>query len=280
MNRIRTHQEIAKDIHEFVVEAPEIAASAQPGHFVVVMADEKGERIPLTIADFDREAGTVTLVLMVVGTSTHKIAALPGGGEFFAMAGPLGAPSEIEKYGTVVCVAGGVGVAPVYPIARALKAAGNRVISVQGSRTKDLLFWTDKLASVSDRHILMTDDGTAGEQGLVTVPLERLLKSQSEGPISRVWVIGPPPMMRACSETTRPYSVKTFVSLNTLMVDGTGMCGGCRVDVGGKTLFTCVQGPEFDGHLVDWKLFFNRQKVYHEQEQCSLRRYLDSGSPR
>jgi ferredoxin--NADP+ reductase len=280
MNRILTHREIAKDIHELVVEAPEIAATAKPGHFVVVMADEKGERIPLTVADFDRSKGTLTLVLMVVGTSTHKIAALPQGGNLFALAGPLGAPSEIEKYGTVVCVAGGVGVAPVYPIARALKEAGNRVVCIQGSRTRDLLFWTEKLASASDRHILMTDDGTAGAKGLVTAPLEEILKTGSEGPVSRVWVIGPPPMMRACAETTRPYSVKTFVSLNTLMVDGTGMCGGCRVDVGGKTLFTCVQGPEFDGHQVDWNLFFNRQKIYREHEQCSLKRYLEQGSAR
>jgi ferredoxin/flavodoxin---NADP+ reductase len=280
MRRILMNREIAKDIHEFIVEAPEIAACAKPGHFVIVMADDKGERVPLTIADFDRSKGTLTLVLMAVGTSTRKLASLPTGGKLYALAGPLGVPSEIEKVGTIVCVAGGVGVAPVYPIARALKEAGNRVICIQGSRTKDLLFWTDKLASVSDRHILVTDDGTAGTKGLVTAPLDELLKSASEGPISRIWAIGPPPMMRACVETTRPYSVKTFVSLNTLMVDGTGMCGGCRVDVGGEILFTCVQGPEFDGHKVDWSLFFNRQKVYHALEQCSLEKYIQERGAR
>jgi ferredoxin--NADP+ reductase len=277
MNRILIHKEIAKDIHEFVVEAPAIAKAAIPGQFVIVMADERGERIPLTIADFDRTKGTLTLVLMAIGTSTRKIAALPQGADLFAVAGPLGMASEVENFGTVICVAGGVGVAPVYPIARALKEAGNKVICIQGSRTKDLLFWTDKIASVSDKHILMTDDGTFGVKGMVTAPLEELLKTQSEGPIARVWVIGPPPMMRACAETTRPYGVKTFVSLNTMMVDGTGMCGGCRVNVDGKTRFTCVDGPEFDGHQVDWTLFFNRQKVYHSQEQCSLNRYMEKG---
>ncbi len=277
MNRILIHKEIAKDIHEFVVEAPAIAKAAIPGQFVIVMADDRGERIPLTIADFDRAQGTLTLVLMAIGTSTRKIAALPQGADLFAVAGPLGMASEVEKYGTIICVAGGVGVAPVYPIARALKEAGNKVICIQGSRTKDLLFWTDKIASVSDKHILMTDDGTFGVKGMVTAPLEELLKTQSEGPIARVWVIGPPPMMRACAETTRPYGVKTFVSLNTMMVDGTGMCGGCRVNVGGKTRFTCVDGPEFDGHQVDWALFSNRQKVYHSQEQCSLNRYMEKG---
>jgi len=274
MNRILSHNEIAKDILELVIEAPEIAKAAIPGQFVIVMADDKGERIPLTIADFDRVNGTVTLVLMAVGTSTHKLKAIAQGGSIFAVAGPLGLPSEIQKLGTVVCAAGGVGVAPIYPIARALKTFGNKVICIQGSRTKDLLFWTDKIASVSDKHIVMTDDGTAGTKGMVTAPLEELLKSNSDGPIACVWVIGPPPMMRACAETTRPYGIKTLVSLNTMMVDGTGMCGGCRVSVGGKTKFTCVDGPEFDGHLVDWALLSSRQKVYHTQEQCSLNRYL------
>lgn len=274
MNRIVSKRTLAQDIHEFVVEAPEIAAKAQAGHFVIVMADGVGERVPLTVADYDRVCGTVTLVLMAIGTSTHKLAALKEGGLLYALAGPLGIPSEIEKYGTVVCVAGGVGAAPVFPIARALKEAGNRVVVIQGSRTKDLLFWTDKLASVADRHILVTDDGTAGEKALVTAPLTGLLKDPGADPVVRVWAIGPPPMMRACVEATRPFGVKTIVSLNTLMVDGTGMCGGCRVDVGGKTFFTCVDGPEFDGHQVDWDLFGKRQRVYHEQEQCSLTRYV------
>lgn len=278
MNQVLHHREIAQGIHELVVEAPEVAAAARPGHFVIVMADEKGERVPLTLADFDAARGTVTLVVMAVGTSTRKIAAIPERGSLFALAGPLGTASEIANYGTVVCVAGGVGVAPIYPIARALREAGNRVVSIQGSRTKDLLFWADRIASVSDRHFLLTDDGTFGEKGMVTAPLERLLKSESEGPIARVWVIGPPPMMRACAEVTRPFGVKTIVSLNTLMVDGTGMCGGCRVSVGGQTRFTCVQGPEFDGHLVDWVLLANRQRVYHPQERCSLNRYLEKGT--
>ncbi len=274
MNRIVSKILLARDIHEFVVEAPEIAARAKAGHFIVAMADNVGERVPLTIADFDPGRGTITLVVMAIGTSTRKMAALQEGGHFHAVVGPLGTPSEIEKTGTVLCVAGGVGAAPVYPIARALREAGNRVVTIQGSRTKDLLFWEDKLASVSDRQILVTDDGTAGAKALVTEPLKELLASKTEGEVTRIWAVGPPPMMRACAEASRPFGVKTYVSLNTLMVDGTGMCGGCRVEVGGKTFFTCVQGPEFDGHQVDWEGFFNRQRVYHDQEKCSLDRYV------
>ena len=269
MNRILSNNRIAGDIYELVLEAPEIASKALPGHFVILMADEISERIPLTIADFDPARGTLTLVLMVVGTSTRKLAALSVGAGPFALAGPLGVPSEIKKYGTVVCVAGGVGTAPVYPIARALKAAGNRVICIQGARTKDLLFWAEKIASACDEHILVTDDGSFGTKGLVTGPLTSLLESGSEGTLARVWAIGPPPMMKACADTTKPYSVKTIVSLNTLMVDGTGMCGGCRVQVGGQTLFTCVQGPEFDGHEVNWNFFGSRQKMYYSLERCS-----------
>jgi len=274
MNRVLSNRPLARDIHELVVEAPGIAAVALPGHFVVAMADAKGERIPLTIADHDPVRGTLTLVVMTVGTSTRKVVSVPEGGNLFALAGPLGIPSEIRGFGTVVLIAGGVGAAPVYPIARALKEAGNRVIVIQGARHKDLLFWSDRLSSASSRHILVTDDGSTGAKGLVTAPLQELLETRSEGPIACVWAIGPSPMMRACAEITRPFSVKTLVSLNTLMVDGTGMCGGCRVDVGGKVRFTCVDGPEFDGHEVDWGLFFSRQKVYHAQEQCSLERYV------
>jgi ferredoxin--NADP+ reductase len=272
MPRILRKVQLAPGIHELVVDAPQVAAKARAGHFVIVMADEHGERIPLTIADYDANSGEVTLVLMTVGKSSHKLARLRQGDDLYAFIGPLGHASEIGDFGTVIMVAGGVGTAPVYPIARALKEHGNRVISIQGARNAELVFWKDKLAAVSDRHILTTDDGSAGRKGLVTEPLKELLESESG--IGCVYAIGPAVMMRACAETTRPFGVHTIVSLNTVMVDGTGMCGGCRVRVGKDVLFTCVDGPEFDGHLVDWDSVLARQRIYHAEEKCSLERYM------
>jgi ferredoxin--NADP+ reductase len=274
MNAILKKTELVPKIFELVVDAPRVAKKALPGHFVVVMAEENGERIPLTIADFDRDAGTVTLVVMVVGTSTTKICGLEPGQPLHALIGPLGAPSEIERLDTVVMVAGGVGTAPVYPIARAFHDLGCRVITIQGARSQDLLFWTDRMAAVSDEHIVTTDDGSCGRKGLVTEPLAELLEKNDDGKIQCVYAIGPAVMMKFCAETTRPHAVPTVVSLNSVMVDGTGMCGGCRVDVGGDTKFTCVDGPEFDGHLVDWDLLMSRQRIYHEQEACSLDKYV------
>jgi len=275
MSKILQKTELVPKIHEYIVETPKIASKAQPGHFVVVMADETGERIPLTIADFDREKGTITLVLMVVGASSMKLAKLQAGDSFHALIGPLGEASEIENFGTAVVVAGGLGTAPVYPIARGLKEAGCEVISIQGARSKDLLFWEDKMAAVSEQHILTTDDGSVGRKALVTEPLKELLEADSEKKIGCVYAIGPAVMMKFCCETTRPFGTRTIASLNSVMVDGTGMCGGCRVDIGGETKFTCVDGPEFDGHLVDWDLLLTRQRVYHEQEQCSLNKYVE-----
>jgi ferredoxin--NADP+ reductase len=275
MNRIVEKLRLAPKIYEYVVEAPQVASKAQPGHFVIVMADEKGERVPLTIADFDRTAGTVTLVLMEVGTSTHKLAHLQQGDDLYALIGPLGHPSEIRDFGTVIMVAGGVGTAPIYPIARAMRQAGSRVISIQGARSAELLFWQEKLAAVSHEHIITTDDGSFGRKGLVTQPLKEMLENDPSHQIGCIYAIGPAIMMKFCAETTRPFGAKTIVSLNTVMVDGTGMCGGCRVRVGGKTLFTCVDGPEFDGHLVDWNTVMSRQKIYHAEEQCSLNRYVE-----
>lgn len=275
MNRIVEKFQLVPKIHQFVVEAPQVASKAQAGHFVIVMADEKGERIPLTVADYDREAGTVTLVLMEVGTSSRKLARLASGDNLFALIGPLGHPSEVENFGTAVMVAGGVGTAPIYPIARTMREAGNHVITIQGARSKELLFWEDKMAAVSDEHILTTDDGSAGRKALVTEPLKELLEDGNRK-IGCVYAIGPAVMMKFCAETTRPFGVKTIVSLNTIMVDGTGMCGGCRVAVGDKTLFTCVDGPEFDGHLVDWDSVLLRQRIYHAEEKCSLDRYVET----
>ncbi len=275
MNRIIRKQELVKDIFEMVVEAPLIAEKAEPGHFVLVMPEEKGERIPLTIADFDRRAGTITLVIMVVGTTTMKSTRIPAGGSLYAVVGPLGHASEIENFGTVLMVAGGVGAAPIFPIARRLHEVGNRVLSIHGARTKALLFWEEKIASVSHEHIITTDDGSYGREGLVTTPLKQVLEDDADKRIRCVYTIGPAIMMKFCALTTRSFGVRTIASLNSVMVDGTGMCGGCRVDVGGKTLFTCVDGPEFDAHLVDWDTLMHRQKIYINEEKCSLEKYIE-----
>jgi len=261
------------------VDAPRIAHKAEPGQFVVVMADEQGERIPLTIADFDRDRGTLTMVLMVVGTSSRKLARLGVGDRLHALIGPLGKASPIEEFSTVVMVAGGVGTAPIFPIARAFYELGCRVITIQGARQKDLLFWVDRLGAVSHEHIITTDDGSSGRKGLVTEPLKELLESDAGKSVGCVYAIGPAVMMKFCALTTKPFGVKTVVSLNTIMVDGTGMCGGCRVRVGDDTRFTCVDGPEFDGHLVDWDLLLARQKIYTEEEHCSLDHYLQEQGP-
>ncbi len=271
MYKIVSHEELVQSIHSFVVEAPEIAAKAQPGQFVVVRVDEQGERIPLTLADWDRKSGTLTLVAQRVGTSTAKLAALGAGDAILNVVGPLGLASEIEKFGTVVCVGGGVGVAPVYPIVRALRENGNKVISIMGARNKDLLFWEDKMRRVSDELIVMTDDGSHGRKGVVTIPLKEVLE---KGGVARVVAIGPGIMMKFSAATTKPFGVKTVVSLNSIMVDGTGMCGSCRVSVGGATKFACVDGPEFNGHEVDWDLLQSRQKMYLESEKKSFEQWL------
>jgi ferredoxin/flavodoxin---NADP+ reductase len=215
------------------------------------------------------------MVLMVVGTSSLKLSRLEAGQALHALIGPLGQPSEIEDYPSVVLVAGGVGTAPVYPIARAFHQRGCQVIAIQGARTKELLFWTDRMAAVSHQHIITTDDGSFGRKGLVTEPLKEVLEQDAQRRIGCVYAIGPAPMMKFCAKTTQPFGTRTMVSLNTVMVDGTGMCGGCRVTVGGKVRFTCAEGPEFDGHQVDWDELLLRQKVYVEHEACSLKLYAE-----
>jgi ferredoxin--NADP+ reductase len=268
---------LVPSIHLFQVAAPAVARKAQPGQFVVVRIDERGERIPLTIADWDEAEGSVTIVFMEVGTTTARLALLEAGDAIADFVGPLGLPAHIENFGTVVCVAGGVGTAVIAPIARALKSAGNRLISILGARSKDLLFWEDKLRSVSDQLIVTTDDGTYGRKGVVTVPLKELLESGEK--VDRVIAIGPGIMMKFCSLTTALFGVKTIVSLNPIMVDGTGMCGCCRVSVGGETKFACVDGPDFDGHQVDWDLLFARQRIYLGEEKCSFEQWRKSISP-
>jgi ferredoxin--NADP+ reductase len=255
-----------------VVEVPQVARKAQAGQFVIVRIGEHSERIPLTIADFDRQAGTITLIFQEVGKSTMEMGTLEPGDGFATVAGPLGHPTEIEKYGTVVCVGGGVGIAPIYPIARALKEAGNRVISIIGARTRDLLFWEERMRAVSDELIVCTDDGSYGRKALVTEPLKELLEARGKE-IARVWAIGPAIMMKFVSLTTQPYKVPTVVSLNTIMIDGTGMCGGCRVLLDEGARFVCVDGPEFDAHKVDWNNLLARQQFYRTEEALAVERW-------
>jgi NAD(P)H-flavin reductase len=259
---------LAAKIHLFEIEAAAVAAKARAGQFVVVRIDEKGERIPLTLADWDAKKGSVTVVFMEVGATTFRLALLKAGDSIADLVGPLGTPTHIEKFGTVICVAGGVGAAPVLPIARALKQKGNKIISILGARSENLLFWEDRLRDVSHRLIVTTDDGTYGRKGVVTEPLKELLEGGEK--IDRVIAIGPSIMMKFCAQTTRPFGVKTIVSLNPIMVDGTGMCGCCRVSVGGATKFACVDGPDFDGHQVDWDLLFARQRTYLSEEKRSF----------
>ena len=268
MYRILEKEDLTPTIHLFRVEAPAVAKKAQAGQFVIVRDDDKGERIPLTIADWNEEEGSVTIVFMEVGTTTKKLACLSAGDSILNFVGPLGRPTEIEDFGTVVCVAGGFAIATIVPIAREMKQAGNKVISIMGFRTKDLVFWEERLESVSHELIVTTDDGSYKRKGLVTEPLKEVLQERK---IDRVIAIGPTVMMKFSSLTSKPFGVKTIVSLNPIMVDGTGMCGCCRVEVGGETRFACVDGPDFDGHEVDWDLLMNRQRTYLQEEQESLK---------
>ncbi len=254
------------------IEAPHVSRKAKAGQFVIVRIDEFGERIPLTIADYSREQGTITIIFQEVGKSTKHLGTLNPGDTVASFAGPLGHPTEIKNYGSVVCIGGGVGIAPIYPIARSLKEAGNRVISIIGARTKDLLFWEDRMRFVSDQLIVCTDDGSQGRKALVTEPLTELL-ADTTNTIARVWAIGPAPMMKFVTLTTKPYNVPTIVSLNTIMIDGTGMCGGCRVLLEDGAQFVCVDGPEFDGHRVDWNSLLSRLSFYTSEEKEAAERY-------
>lgn len=251
----------------FIVQAPRVAQKARPGQFVIVRINEQGERIPLTIADFDAQAGTITLIVQEVGKSTLQMGLMQPGEGFENIAGPLGHCSEIENYGTVAVVGGGVGIAPVFPITRALKQAGNQVISIIGARNASLLFWEERMAAFSDQLILCTDDGSKGRKALVTGPLQEILAANQ---VKRVWAIGPAVMMKFVAEATRPYQVPTVVSLNTVMIDGTGMCGGCRVVLNDGAKFVCVDGPEFDGHRVDWDNMLSRLSFYKAEEKQAL----------
>ena len=275
MYKILEKQVLSDVTKLLVVEAPQVARKAQAGQFIIVITHERGERIPLTIADYDREAGTITMIFQEVGKSTMEMGLMEVGDAFKTVVGPLGHPTEIENFGTVVCVGGGVGIAPVYPIARALREAGNKVISIIGARTKDLLLWEDKMRAVSDELIVTTDDGSYERKDLVTVPLKEILEA-NPGKIAKIWAIGPAIMMKFVAATTKPFNVPTIVSLNSIMVDGTGMCGGCRVLMDEGAQFVCVDGPEFDGHKVDWNNLLSRMSFYRSEEQVAVQRFRDT----
>lgn len=271
MNEIIEKTDLLENIVKMVVFAPAVAKKRRAGQFIVLMVDEKGERIPLTIVDSDPEKGTITLIFQVAGKTTAALARLAVGDKLANLLGPLGNPTEIENFGHVVCMGGGVGVGVIYPIAKALKQAGNRVTSIIGARTKAMLILEEEMRQASDRLIVATDDGTYGFHGFVSAVLQNLIDEGEK--IDRVFSIGPVPMMRVVCSVTKPYGIPTTVSLNAIMVDATGMCGACRVSVGGKTRFTCVDGPEFDGHEVDFELLTCRLRMYSDQECQSMDKY-------
>lgn len=268
MNRILFKEQLSQDVYRMRVAAPLIAEERQPGQFVILQLDtEYGERIPLTIADADPAEGSITLIFQVVGRSTRLLSQLQTGDSIANLVGPLGRPTHIEKFGWVVCVGGGIGVAPLHPIAQGLKRAGNRLGVIIGARSKDLVILEKEMRALADEVLICTDDGSYGRKALVTEPLKEWCERAPKPDL--VVAIGPPLMMKFCSETTRPHGVPTVVSLNTIMVDGTGMCGGCRVTVGGKTKFVCVDGPEFDGHQVDFDQMIQRLGSYRQQERLA-----------
>jgi ferredoxin--NADP+ reductase len=256
---------LSDTVKQIKIKAPLVAKKAKPGQFIILRIDEKGERIPLTIADYDRKEGTVTIIFMEVGKTTKQLGTLKVGDTIANFAGPLGVPSEVKKYGTVICIGGGVGIAPLYPIVRALKESGNYVVSILGARNEKLLLLEDEIEKYSDEFYITTDDGSKGQKGFVSDVLQRQIDEKEN--IDMVMAIGPVIMMKVVSNITKKFNIKTFVSLNPIMVDGTGMCGGCRVTVRGETKFACVDGPEFDGHEVDFDNLMLRNRRFIEEEE-------------
>ena len=265
MFKILKKEELSPNVYAMEIDAPRVAKMAEPGQFIVLRVNEEGERIPLTIANFDRKTGRILIVFQVIGASTMELAALKEGDDILDFVGPLGRPSEIAKLdGTMVVVGGGIGVAPTFPIARAMKEAGNKVIAIMGAKTKDILIMEDEMKEVTDEIVVTTDDGSRGIKGFVTNAVQALVDRGEK--IAQITAIGPVIMMKSVADATRALGIKTVVSLNPIMVDGTGMCGGCRVTVGDETKFACVDGPEFDGHLVDFKGLMSRQRMYRDLE--------------
>ncbi|KPJ65048.1 ferredoxin-NADP reductase [candidate division WOR-1 bacterium DG_54_3] len=265
MPKIISKQKLAESISRMVVDAPHIARAAKPGQFVVVIPTENAERIPLTIADTDTQNGTISIIFQIVGATTQVLDSLKEGDQIAHVLGPLGVPSHIEKYGTVVVIGGGVGIAEIYPYVKALKEANNKVITIIGARCEELLIYRKELGAESDELKITTDDGSCGRKGFVSDELKDMLASGMK--IDLVVAVGPVPMMKVCCDVTKPQGIKTLVSLNPIMMDATGMCGVCRVVVGGKTKFACVEGPEFDGHEVDFEELSNRLKMYKDVEK-------------
>jgi ferredoxin--NADP+ reductase len=273
MFRIIDKEFLSENVARLVIEAPYIAKSRKAGNFIILRIDENGERIPLTISDADIEKGTITLIVQRVGVSSHKLCTMNAGDSILDVVGPLGEATHISNIGTVLCAGGGVGVAPLFPIVQAMKLAGNRVITVIAARNKDLIILEDKMREYSDELIIMTDDGSKGSKGLVTQGMEEVILREK---VNEAIVIGPAIMMKYAALTTKKYNIPTLASLNTIMVDGTGMCGACRVSVGGKTEFVCVNGPEFDAHKVDFDEMLNRLNSYKKKESEGYSDYLKS----
>jgi NAD(P)H-flavin reductase len=269
---IAKKEEIAPKFWRFLITAPDIARKHRAGQFVIILLDDRGERIPLTIAASDAKAGTITLVVQEVGKTTMQLSELPEGTELLSVIGPLGTPTHIEKFGTVVCVGGGAGIAPLLPIAAALKAAGNQVLSILGGRNKDLVILRDEMAASSDEMFFTTDDGSFGRKGFVSHALADLIAER--GKPNLVVAIGPAIMMKVVADLTRKHEITTLCSLNSIMIDGTGMCGCCRVTVGGKSKFVCVDGPEFDAHQVDFDILIKRLRAYLPEEQVAREKYM------
>ena len=277
MSRILFKEQLSQDVFLMRLEAPLIAEERKAGQFIILQIDDDyGERIPLTIADADKKEGSITIIFQVVGKSTLELSYKKEGDEIPVLVGPLGTPTHIDNFGRVVCVGGGIGVAPLHPIAQALKQAGNHVTIIIGARNKELLILEDKMKAIADEFIVCTDDGSYGRKALVTAPLKEACEQDPKPDMAIA--IGPPIMMKFCAETTRPYDVHTLVSLNTIMVDGTGMCGGCRVDVGGQVKFVCVDGPEFDGHKVDFDNMIMRlnsyKKIERSKHDCQMEKAM------
>jgi len=273
MYKIIKKQDLAPNITRFSVEAPEVARSRKPGQFVVIRAEETSERVPLTIVDSDPEKGTIDLIIQKAGFSTTRLVGFEVGDEFLDVLGPLGRPTDMEKYGTVVCVGGGVGTAVLYPIVKGLKEAGNEVITINGARNKELLILEEELGAISDELIITTDDGSYGVKGFGSTVLQGLIDNKKN--IDLVVAIGPTMMMKAVAEVTRPYKIHTIASLNAIMIDGTGMCGGCRVTVGNEVKFACVDGPEFDAHLVNFDEQIAKHHYYDKEQKCQMDQMID-----
>lgn len=285
MFKIVSRLDLAQTVKKIEIEAPEIAKKILPGQFIMLRVDEPGERIPLTVVEKNPEKGTITLIFQEIGRTTKKLSALKIGESILNLVGPLGHPTEIKKYGTVVVIGGGVGVAEILPVARGYRSAGNKIIGIIGARTKELVILEKEMHESCDELHVTTDDGSYGEKGFVSDILKRILTNhlitpacqvsagrQSPNHPDLVYAIGPLPMMKVVTEVTRPYQIKTIVSLNPIMVDGTGMCGSCRLEVGGETKLSCCDGPEFDGHLVNWDLIILRNKRFLEEEKTALTR--------